>query len=106
MSERDDGPGEGQDARLEALGRRIDTAAGRKVEAPAAPVGKAAGDYGRAFRLSTEFVAGIIAGAGLGWGVDKLLGTSPWGFILCFMLGFGAGLFNVIKAAGVATPKP
>src|SRR5215203_6901661 len=34
---------------------------------------------GRAFRMSSEFVADVIAGGGLGWLLDRLLGTSPWG---------------------------
>ena len=42
-------------------------------------------------RLSTEFIAGIIAGALLGWFVDRMLGTSPWGLIVLLMLGFVGG---------------
>lgn len=52
-------------------------------------------------RLSSEFIAGIIAGALLGWVVDRFAGTSPWGFIILMMLGFGAGIVNVVRAAGL-----
>jgi ATP synthase protein I len=53
---------------------------------------------GRAFRLGSEFVAAIIVGAGLGWGVDQLIGTTPWGMIILLLLGFAAGVLNVIRA--------
>jgi ATP synthase protein I len=59
---------------------------------------------GRAFRLSTEFIAGVLAGFGLGWLFDRWLGTSPWGLIAFLLLGFGAGIYNVMRAAGFVRP--
>jgi ATP synthase protein I len=50
--------------------------------------------------MSTEFMAGVIAGAGLGWLLDRWLGTSPWGLIVFFLLGFGAGIYNVMRVSG------
>src|ERR1700712_5399083 len=55
----------------------------------------------RGFRLSSELIAGVVVGAGIGWGTDKLLSTSPWGLIVFVLLGFTAGVVNVIRAAGV-----
>jgi ATP synthase protein I len=52
-------------------------------------------------RLSSELVAGVLVGAALGWGFDRLLSTSPWGLIVFLLLGFTAGVFNVMRAAGV-----
>jgi ATP synthase protein I len=52
-------------------------------------------------RLSSELVAGVVVGAGLGWGFDRLLSTSPWGLIVFLLLGFTAGVINVMRAAGV-----
>ena len=40
----------------------------------------------------------------MGWAFDKGLGTSPWGLIVCLLLGFAAGVFNVLRSAGM--PKP
>lgn len=57
-------------------------------------------DYGRAFRLASEFVAGVLVGAALGWGLDKVAGTSPWGLIGLLLLGFCAGVLNVVRSAG------
>jgi ATP synthase protein I len=59
----------------------------------------------RGLRLSAEFVAGILVGAGFGWLMDRWLGTSPWGMIVLLLLGFAAGVLNMIRAAGVVPPN-
>ncbi len=55
----------------------------------------------RGFRLSTELVAGVLAGAGIGWLLDRWLGSSPLGMIVFLLLGFVAGVLNVMRSAGV-----
>jgi ATP synthase protein I len=57
------------------------------------------------FRLSSELVAGVAVGAVIGWGFDRLLSTSPFGFIVFLLLGFVAGVVNVVRSAGVAPPR-
>jgi ATP synthase protein I len=57
------------------------------------------------FRLSSELVAGVLVGALMGWGFDRLLSTSPFGLIVFVLLGFSAGVLNVIRSAGVAPDK-
>lgn len=56
-------------------------------------------------RLSSELVAGVLVGAALGWGFDHLLSTSPWGLIIFLLLGFIAGVINVMRAAGVMSKQ-
>ena len=51
-----------------------------------------------ALRAGSEFVAAIIVGAGVGWAIDRALGTNPAFLIVFFMLGVAAGVFNVIRA--------
>jgi ATP synthase protein I len=53
--------------------------------------------------ISTELVAGVLAGAGIGWVLDRWLGISPWGMIVFLLLGFAAGVLNVMRAAGVVS---
>jgi ATP synthase protein I len=59
----------------------------------------------RGFRLSSELIAGVVVGAVIGWGFDRLLSTSPFGLIVFFLLGFAAGVLNVIRSAGVAPDR-
>ena len=61
--------------------------------------------FARGFRLSSELIAGVVVGAGIGWGLDRLLSTSPWGLIVFFLLGFIAGVVNVVRSAGVIPDK-
>jgi len=55
----------------------------------------------RGFRLSSELIAGVVVGAVIGWGFDYFLSTSPFGLIVFFLLGFVAGVVNVVRSAGV-----
>lgn len=57
------------------------------------------------FRLSSELIAGVIVGALLGWGLDHLLSTSPWGLIVFVLLGFTAGVVNVVRSAGAVPDR-
>lgn len=57
------------------------------------------------FRLSSELIAGVVVGALMGWGFDRLLSTSPFGLIVFVLVGFSAGVLNVIRSAGVAPDK-
>jgi ATP synthase protein I len=89
-------------ARLRRLGERLGQHAGRPVDngANASPAADPSA-MARGFRLSTELVAGVLVGAGLGWLIDRWLGISPWGMIVFLLLGFAAGVLNVMRAAGV-----
>jgi ATP synthase protein I len=88
--------------RLDLLSRDLD--AGRQERAAAVPAERSTGaGYAQAMRLATEFVAGILVGAALGWGLDRVAGTSPWGLIGFLLLGFCAGVLNVTRAAGRMT---
>ena len=57
-----------------------------------------ASGYAKGFRLSSELVAGVVVGAGIGWLLDRWLGISPWGLIVFLLLGFAAGVRNVVRA--------
>jgi ATP synthase protein I len=93
-------------ARLRSLGERLGRTGSRK------PVGTDSGRpvsdpsaMARGFRLSTELVGGVIVGALIGWLLDRWLGISPWGMIVFLLLGFAAGVLNVMRAAGIAPER-
>lgn len=54
---------------------------------------------GRGFRLASEFVAAILVGALIGYVIDSALGTRPWAMVVLLLLGFAAGVLNVMRAA-------
>jgi ATP synthase protein I len=73
-------------------------AAGRRRES--------SGGMAYAVKMSSEFIAGIVVGAVIGWLIDKFAGTSPWGLIIFLLLGFCAGVLNILRSAGlIAVPK-
>ena len=91
-------------ARLRRLGDRLDrdkasTQSGASSGASPSADGSA---MARGMRLSSELVAAVLVGAGLGWLVDRWLGVSPLGLIVFLLLGFAAGIVNVLRAAGLA----
>ena len=55
--------------------------------------------YGQAFRYAADLIVGVGVGGFLGWALDRQFGTAPWLMVLLFVLGFAAGLLNVIRAA-------
>src|SRR5919204_2080125 len=119
MAEGTDGGGNGSrdkspdeaalSARLEGLDQRLSKIRGhRKTGTDQSGGGSEdqaarASAMARGFRLSSELVAGVVVGALIGWGFDRLLSTSPFGFIVFFLLGFIAGVVNVVRSAGVAS---
>jgi ATP synthase protein I len=90
-------------ARLQRLNEGLGHArkAGRPSDSSGADRQATASGYARGFRLSSELVAGVLVGAGLGWLIDRWLGVSPWGLIVFLLLGFAAGVLNVMRSAGV-----
>ena len=92
-------------ARLGSLDQRLSEFRDRKIKTEQ-PEGESGNGAARAsamalgFRLSSELVAGVVVGAGIGWGFDRLLSTSPFGFIVFLLLGFVAGVVNVVRSAG------
>ncbi len=92
-------------ARLQRLGKRLETAS-RSPENDNGPRQAAnASGFAVGFRMSTELVAGVLVGGLIGWLLDHWLGISPWGLIVFLLLGFAAGVLNVMRAAGVVRDR-
>ncbi|MBM3530472.1 MAG: F0F1 ATP synthase assembly protein I [Alphaproteobacteria bacterium] len=89
-------------ARLQRLGERLGRQGQDRKAEPAAGSQSDPSAIARGFRLSTELVAGVLVGAFIGWALDRWLGSAPWGMFFFLMLGFAAGVVNVMRAAGIS----
>ncbi|MCY4306301.1 MAG: AtpZ/AtpI family protein [Aestuariivita sp.] len=52
-----------------------------------------------AWRMVIELVAGLCTGFGMGYGLDYVLGTTPWLMIVFIFLGFAAGIQTMMRSA-------
>ncbi|MCB1381207.1 MAG: AtpZ/AtpI family protein [Alphaproteobacteria bacterium] len=91
--------------RLKDLSGRIAAERSEQAESakPSASLQGATG-YAKGYRLASEFVAGTLVGGLFGYGVDWLFGTLPFGLIVFLLLGFGAGILNMARAANRIPP--
>lgn len=91
--------------RLKDLSGRIAAEKSQRAESekPSASLQGATG-YAKGYRLASEFVAGTLVGGLVGYGIDWLFGTLPFGLIVFLLLGFGAGILNMARAANRVPP--
>ena len=87
--------------RLTDLGKRLDETQKRRAAGAKPPPPSQMGIAGR---FTTELVAALVIGGGLGWGLDWLCGhfgfhTRPIFLVVFFVLGAAAGIRNVVRAA-------
>jgi len=80
--------------KLKELKERIDTA--KSINTPQLNKKRESG-AGFGFKISTEIIAALIVGVGIGLIVDKYLDTKPFGLIIFFIFGAIAGFLNVFR---------
>ncbi len=80
---------------LSNLRRRVAEARGEGTSKAQPPQSAAS----LALRFGGEFGAAILVGALLGYGADYFLHSAPWGLVIGLVLGFAAGVVNVVRAA-------
>src|SRR5712691_9514640 len=91
---------------LARLGERLDKARATRTGEPAPGPGEPGlqRGVGLGLRIGVEFVVAVVVATGLGWALDRWLGTRPWGTIVLFFLGVGAGMVSVYRAVtGIKT---
>ena len=80
--------------KLKELKERIQTA--KTSNTSTSKKNKASG-AGFGFKISTEIIAALVVGVGIGLIVDKYLETKPFGLIIFFIFGAIAGFLNVYR---------
>lgn len=88
------------DARLKQLGSNLDRYHGERADEERKK--GLADNSGMAYglKIGAEFVSAVLVGGMIGWVLDRWLGTIPFGLIVFLMLGFAAGVLNVMRATG------
>ncbi|TPV98972.1 MAG: hypothetical protein USCAAHI_01590 [Beijerinckiaceae bacterium] len=97
---------EGLRARLDKLSTALDAQAeadkasdAAKLGQDGASAGATAKAMGLAIRILSEFVAAVLVGAVIGWGIDRAAGTTPAFLVVFLLMGAAAGFWNVYRIA-------
>ena len=94
MSERDSVSLKDLDARLKAAQTRerlTETPLGETAQVDQRAVGVGV-------RIAVELLSGLLVGLGVGYALDRWLGTRPWLMLAFLVLGSAAGFMNVLRA--------
>jgi ATP synthase protein I len=88
------------EGRISELGERLDKVKAQQQAEAEADLDAEMRGRGMAYgmRMAAEMVGAVIAGGAIGYGLDRWLGSTPWLFLLFFLLGFAAGVLNVVRA--------
>lgn len=89
-------PQDSRDGAISRLNARADALEQRTAPAPAAPHGQA---VNQAYRIIAELIGGVVVGLVIGFGVDRLLGTNPWGLLVGVLLGFALSVYLARRTA-------
>lgn len=68
---------------------------------PQKPLFPSQSGLGFAYRIGIEFISGILVGLLLGYTIDHVLNTRPWGLVVMVLLGASAGLLNIFRILGL-----
>lgn len=54
---------------------------------------------GEGYRLIAELIGGLLGGVGIGWFVDRLAHTAPWGMAIGVSVGAGFSVYMAVRTA-------
>ncbi len=80
------------------FGKRLRDARAQLEEKDQASTSRS-GAMGMALRITSELVVAVVVGTGIGWALDRWLGTMPLFLLVFFGLGTAAGINNVVRSA-------
>ena len=58
---------------------------------------------GLAYAAAISLFAAVVTGLGLGWLLDRWLGTSPWLLVAGLVLGIAAGFYEFLRITSKLT---
>lgn len=87
----------GPDALDKLAARVAEVKQGREDREPRVAIDRSGMSLG--LRMASEFASAILVGGLLGYGIDFLMKSTPWGLLLGLALGFMAGTVNLVRAS-------
>ena len=88
-----------EDARIDALEERLKAAREREGERNRPKASGADANYRSGNRVLADLLGGILGGLVIGFAVDALFGTSPWGLLIGLFLGIVVAFRNIFRMA-------
>src|SRR5512133_349691 len=73
------------DDRLSEFEGRLNRLKDENRRQAGSPAGRKQSGYGMAFAIAADLVGGVVGGAGIGWLVDRWLGSAPTALIAFFL---------------------
>ena len=95
-----------EDARIDALDRRLKAATEREEKRNQSQVHGTDANYRSGNRVLADLLGGIFGGGIIGWAVDALADSAPWGLLVGLFLGTCAAFRNIIVAANARPEEP
>ena len=86
------------EARLSDARQRAGVQRDEDKDAPADGPPPQGAAMGLGLRAGVELLVGVVGGGGIGWLLDRWLGTKPFLLLLFFVLGGAGGMLNVYRA--------
>ena len=88
-----------EDARIDALEERL-KAAREREDGRNRPRGSGTdANYRSGNRVLADLLGGLLGGTVIGWAVDAIFGTGPWGLLVGLFLGIVVAFRNVFRMA-------
>ncbi len=88
-----------EDARIDALEKRLKAAREREEERNRPQVQGVDANYRSGNRVLADLLGGILGGVVIGMVIDHFAGTRPWGLLVMLFLGIGVAFRNIIRMA-------
>jgi ATP synthase protein I len=96
-----------EDARIDALEARLKAAREREEQRSKPVLGtEADANYRSGNRVLADLSGGLLGGCVIGWAVDALFDTTPWGLLVGLFFGIVVAFRNIIRAANKAPEDP
>ena len=93
----------GEDRRLDQLDKRLGQLEASEAKRTGRDNQGQDPNYRMGNRVLADLIGGIAGGALVGWVIDRLFDTRPWGLMIFLFLGIVVAFRNIIRIAGGST---